>query len=57
MKLSECETITDEAKFLETHKLRSSLIGKLYDPFRERKEKYEKQILRQNDKGKTETKA
>ena len=40
MKLSECETITDEAKFLETHKLRSCLIGKLYEPFKERLEKY-----------------
>ena len=40
MKLSECETITDEAKFLETHELRSSQNVKLSEPFIERLEKY-----------------
>ena len=40
MKLSECETITDEAKFLETHELRSSQNGNIYKPFADRLEKY-----------------
>ena len=40
MKLSECETITDEKKFLETHTIRAEIGGKINQPFIERLEKY-----------------
>ena len=40
MKLSNCETIVDEKKFIETHKLRSSQIGNVNEPFKIRLEKY-----------------
>lgn len=42
MKLSECETIIDEKKFLESHLERERKGGKINEPYIERLNKYRK---------------
>lgn len=41
MELSPGETIVDEKKFLETHKIRVSIGGKINQPFQDRLDKHE----------------
>jgi len=42
IKLSKCETIVDESKFLEVHKIRAEIGGAINQPFIDRLEKYYK---------------
>jgi hypothetical protein len=40
MKISVCETIVDEKKFVETHTIRANIQGRVNEPFKARLKKY-----------------